>query len=383
MSLVGELVPLLDQVETAGAGLDEDLLVDLVSLEGQLEWCNSAQIGVLGFHGRPVRGIDLGAVYEESTARALRRLLSSFSGNYETATSLEAGLIAMGGRTIRTVARARFVEIEGHSYLRLTKTELGQVAAQYKELETEANMLRNILQTSTQAHWAIEFLDPVDVTQPVDEVIRQVFENQSVWRMCNDAMARLYDLPDSLNFNDQDVRLYWPRSEANELFVRDIVASGYAINDATSIDRAYDGTLRYISNDVRAEITDGLLLRLWGNCRDITAESLLRHQSSAAENATALVHRVNEPSVLIDNEGRVAASNKSFDALAKTAKSLVDRLTKALAAQSRSSSCVSLEIPEIDGETRRFDVFLQTGVAPDQWAIGTFVPVRNRTRKMG
>lgn len=383
MSLVGELVPLLDQVGNVGAGLDADLLVDLVSLEGQLEWCNGAQIDLLGFHGRPVKGIDLGAVYEEGTARALRRLLSSFSGNHETATSLEAGLIAMGGRTIRTIARARFVQLEGQSFLRLTKTELGQVAAQYRELETEAGMLRNILQTSTQAHWAIEFLDPVDVTQPVDEIIRQVFENQSVWRMCNDAMAKLYDLPDSLNFNDQDVRLYWPRSEANETFVRDIIASGYAINDATSLDRAHDGTPRYISNDVRAEITDGLLLRLWGNCRDITAESLLQRQPSATESATALVSRLNEPSVLIDKEGRVAASNKSFDALAETCEGLVERLTEAFTAEGTSLSCLTLEMRTADGKSRRFDIFLQTGLAPEHWAIATLVPFGNHTRKMG
>lgn len=383
MSLVGELVPLLDQVGNVGAGLDEDLLVDLVSLEGQLEWCNGAQIELLGFHGRPVKGIDLAAVYEEGTARALRRLLSSFSGNYDTATTLEAGLIALGGRTVRTIARARFVQLEGQTFLRLTKTELGQVAAQYKELETEAEMLRNILQASTQAHWAIEFLDPVDVTQPVDEIIRQVFENQSVWRMCNDAMAKLYDLPDSLNFNDQDVRLYWPRSEANELFVRDIVSSGYAIDDATSVDRAHDGTLRYISNDVRAEITDGLLLRLWGNCRDITAESHLQHQPSAVERATTFVNVLNEPSVLIDNEGRVVASNKAFDLLASTCTGLVDRLTEIFAAEGKSQSCLKLETPALNGKPRKFDVFLQTGLAPDHWAIGTFVFAGNRTRKMG
>ncbi|MCG5481887.1 hypothetical protein [Sinorhizobium alkalisoli] len=109
----------------------------------------------------------------------------------------------------------------------------------------------------------------------------------------------------------------------------------------------------------------------------------MQHQPSAAASATALVGRLNEPSVLIDNESRVAASNKSFDALAGTAKDLVDRLTKALAAKDRSSSCLTLEVPEVNGKSRRFDVFLQTGLAPDQWAIGTFVPVRNRTRKMG
>ncbi len=69
----------------------------------------------------------------------------------------------------------------------------------------ELEALRGILEASRDACWCIEYDGPVDLTVPEQETQRQLFENVSYWRLCNDAMAKLYKLPAGLDFNEQSV----------------------------------------------------------------------------------------------------------------------------------------------------------------------------------
>ena len=67
-------------------------------------------------------------------------------------------------------------------------------------------------------------------------------------------------MPD-VDFNQQPVRLYWPRSPANEAFVRRLIEAGFSVDCALSVDRRHDGSPAYVENDVRATIINGQLLQ--------------------------------------------------------------------------------------------------------------------------
>ena len=54
-------------------------------------------------------------------------------------------------------------------------------------LRLENEVLRSFVETSRDALFCIEFLEPVDLAAPEPEIIRQVFENECVWRLCNTA----------------------------------------------------------------------------------------------------------------------------------------------------------------------------------------------------
>src|SRR5439155_4366405 len=116
----------------------------------------------------------------------------------------------------------------------------------------------------------IEYTEPVDVTQPEAEIVRQVFENDCHWSMCNRAMAHLYNLPDDLDFNRQPVSTYFRRSPENEAFVRQLIAENFQVDAAPAIDVRHDGTLAHVENSVRAHIESGLMVRMWGTVRDMT-----------------------------------------------------------------------------------------------------------------
>jgi PAS domain-containing protein len=141
-------------------------------------------------------------------------------------------------------------------------------------LRQENTMLRSFMDTSRDALFCIEFTEPIDLTTPESEVIRQVFENECVWRKCNPAMARLYKLPEGLDFNTQNVHFVFSRNPENEEFVRTLIKADFHIDGVLSLDQDYDGREVFMENDVRAQIEDGMLLRMFGAVRSISQQNI-------------------------------------------------------------------------------------------------------------
>ena len=176
------------------------------------------------------------------------------------------------------------------------------------------DLLRGLVQTSTEAMWCIEYTEPVDLTVEYQEIIRQVFENDCHWMMCNDAMARLYDLPEGMDFNRQQVSLYFRRNPENEAFVRQIIESNFCIDNALSIDSRHDGTTIYVENTVRADTEGGLLRRLWGTVRDVTgykqAYNVLRQQ---IRDVRSILSAIPDVVLVIDRNLILVGVNPAFE----------------------------------------------------------------------
>ena len=179
--------------------------------------------------------------------------------------------------------------------------------------ERDLEVLRGILDASRDACWSIEYEEPVDLDAPEPEVLRQFFENVSYWRLCNEAMARLYKLPADLDFNEQSVRFYFPRSPANEEFVRQLMAAGFNLDNAPSVDVRHDGTVMHAENDVRADIRDGRLHRMWGLVRDVSAfkrtEQALARQ---IDDMVDVLSTVPDPILVVGTDGVLEAANPAL-----------------------------------------------------------------------
>lgn len=185
-----------------------------------------------------------------------------------------------------------------------------------EELVVSQEVLRGFVQASSEAMWCIEFSEPVDITQGDLEIVRQVFENDCHWLLCNDAMARLYHLPEGLDMNLQPVSLYFPRSPENEAFILQIIGSGFAVDNAPSIDFRHDGSARYMENNVRCSIVDGQLVRIWGTVRDVTnfrqMQNRLVREAEAVRN---ILSALPDAILVIDRNRRLVAVNASFETL--------------------------------------------------------------------
>lgn len=239
-------------------------LVDVIGADGRVAWSNEAEAATLGFTDGALEGLGLDALYAPAAADWIRAALTH--PHQAVAPAAELVMLRRDGGRLRTLGRVLAPPAADGS-ITLVKTPLGALAARLERLEAENRLLRQIADTGNEAHWCIEFAEPIDISLSEDEVVFRVFTHPSYWRLCNQAMSRLYGLPHHVDLSEQSVRLYWPRSAPNEAFVRQIIASGYCIDGAVSVDHRHDGTLLTVENDVRADIEQGCLVRLWGNCR--------------------------------------------------------------------------------------------------------------------
>lgn len=284
------------------------ILVDVIGQDGRFAWVNPAQCAALGYGPEALVGMPAEAVYDDRSAEMLRRLLDDPPAD-GIVDAMELVLVRRAGRLLRTLATGRVRPAGRGMELQLSKIDLGPVGRRLEKLETDNRVLREIVNDATEAHWCIEFTEPVDITQPTEAVVAQVFENQSYWRMCNRAMAALYELPDNLDFNEQNVRLYWPRSPANESFVRQFAEAGFDIKGAISVDRRHDGINFVIENDMRGEIRDGFLRRIWGNCRHVVEDGSAERRLQALRQ---VFDAVPDAVSVIDADGRVTWTNAAF-----------------------------------------------------------------------
>lgn len=204
----------------------------------------------------------------------------------------------------------------GPPLLRFTACHDPRCGAWLEEMMLAEEVLRGFVQASSEAMWCIEFSEPVDLTLAEREIVRQVFENECHWRLCNAAMARLYDLPDGLDLNLQPVSLYFPKNAENEAFVRQIIASNYSVDEALSIDLRHDGSARYMENNVRCSIANGQLLRMWGTVRDVTDERRRRNRlAREAQAVRNILAAIPDAILVIDKSRTLVAVNPSFESL--------------------------------------------------------------------
>ncbi len=185
-----------------------------------------------------------------------------------------------------------------------------------EELIYSEEIHKSFVQAASEAMWCIDFSEPVDLRCGVHEIVRQVFENECRWLMCNEAMARLYDLPEGMDLNDQPVSLYFPRNQENEAFVMEIIKSNYHVENALSIDTDYDGSIMYMENTVHCKILDGFLLRMWGTTRDVTGYRQSRNRlAREASDVRSILDAIPDAILVIDSDRRLLAVNAAFQRL--------------------------------------------------------------------
>jgi PAS domain S-box-containing protein len=202
----------------------------------------------------------------------------------------------------------------GRARLQSASADRNEEQRRIASLEEALDVADGCIEASPVAMWCIEYTEPVDLNAAEQEIVRQVFENDCHWRMCNQAMARLYNLPDGLDFNRQRVSSYFPRSAENEAFIRQAIDAHFHIDAAPAVDVRHDGTLMHVENSVRCRIEDGKLVRMWGTVRDIT-ETRLAHDRlvQREQEVIAILSALPDAVLVVDQSGIAVAINPAFE----------------------------------------------------------------------
>ncbi|ANH05535.1 PAS domain-containing protein [Shinella sp. HZN7] len=298
------------------------LLIDWIDAEGRVCLVNDHEARELGIDRRDLPGLSLERIYSSSSAQLLRAIAA---GEHVPAASFPVWLSTPHYEEVPMVASAVPDLPRG---LAIVKQPLSSAALGIgEELLERVEILSQMIGAATEACWCIEFLEPVDTALAEDEIVERIFSNQSCWRACNEAMARLYRVPEGLDFNVQPVSRYFPATEINRQMVRDLVRSNYRLDHAAAVDRRHDGSEMLVENDFRAAIKDGFLVRLWGTTRDIGAHKRREQQlADRADTMQDILSAAPDPILVISEDGLLLAANPAAeDVWGRTAEQILGR----------------------------------------------------------
>ncbi|MDH6233877.1 PAS domain S-box-containing protein [Mesorhizobium soli] len=285
------------------------LLVDRIDTEGRIVALNSIELKELKLDPDKAVGQPLETLYDGDSAHRIRVLLR----NGEATPA--AFPVWMSSPTRDETPMIAVAVADGDGGLALVKLPLGAAALGIgDELIERVEILSQMIGAATEACWCIEFLEPVDVSLAEDEIVERIFANQSRWRACNAAMARLYDVPEDLDFNTQPVSQYFPATHVNKAMIRDLVRAGYRLDHAAAVDQRHDGSEMLVENDFRAAIRDGFLIRLWGTTRDIGPHR--RREQQLSERASSMLDILSaapDPIIVLSEEGLLLAANPAAE----------------------------------------------------------------------
>jgi PAS domain-containing protein len=289
------------------------VMFDLVSADGTLVYANAWQERSLGFPVGTLAGKRFDLIYPREARDVLLRL---FDDGADAVAENRRLVVRRQDRLVLDVNAS----INGYrdpvhgQCLRVVKFPLDETLQRLRRLEQENEVLGSIVTTARDATYCVEFLEPVDLTAPEHEVVRQVFANKCVWRYCNEAMSRLYRLPLGDDLNRHDVREVFMRNPENEAFVRQLLANGFQVDGALSRDHRYDGVDVMIENDVRARIEDGYLIQFWGVVRDLAErQKRERELEMRASAALDLLGAIPNPLLVVDVNGRIEGGNAAIE----------------------------------------------------------------------
>jgi PAS domain S-box-containing protein len=292
------------------------IMLDVLTPDGRILYANATQERILGHEAGALNGTQQEKLYPKTTRALLQHYFAEAARG--RAVGAELVRIKMRGRDRRILDLAANIEVvadpQHGAVMRLAKIRLDPLLERLERTERENEVLSSIISAARDATYCIEFVEPVDLTAPEHEVIRQVFENRCFWRYCNDGMARLYRLPPGEDLNQRNVREVFPRNPDNEAFVRQLIEQGWHVDGAASRDHRYDGLDMYVENDVRAHIQDGKLLRFWGTVRDTSSRRLKERQLiNEASQALDLLGAIPDPILVVNEGGRIEGANPAAE----------------------------------------------------------------------
>ena len=282
--------------------------------DGSISYINEAAAAVLG---QP-RGSLVGATLWDFADRSSQTRLAEWftqTSRYSEPLVRRLRFRHSNGTTVAVLAAVTLVaNANGATTLHFRGLDDGERSRYIDELENNIDILTGIVDASTEAIWCTEYTEPINLRRNTQEIMRQVFDNKSHWRICNGAMARLYNLPENLDISRQPPSTYFRRNPESEAFVRQLIDAKFEIDSAPSLEYTHDGKVLYVENTVRCRIESDEIHRMWGTVRDITEFRTTQNILAEREReVAAILNALPDAILVVDMSRRAVAVNLAFE----------------------------------------------------------------------
>ncbi|HLK99410.1 MAG TPA: ATP-binding protein [Myxococcaceae bacterium] len=160
------------------------------------------------------------------------------------------------------------------------RKEAEALAAQLKLSEER---YRTFVRQSSEGIFRIETTKPVSTTLTEDEQVDGML-SQGYVAECNDAMARMYGLPEASYLVGARMEQFLVREDPRNIaYMRTFIRNGYRVENSVSHEVDQDGNPKVIINNLIGVVTEGELVAAWGVQRDITAQRQAEEARERAE----------------------------------------------------------------------------------------------------
>ena len=156
-----------------------------------------------------------------------------------------------------------------------------QARARVVEGETR---YRSFVEQSSEAIWRFEMDEPVDMSLNRAQILELAWQNGFLAE-CNDALARIYGFERAQDM--VGMRLWQLMDREDERardFLMGLINEDFRVSDAESVETDRDGQQHVLLSNLTGIVENGLLVRVWGTQRDVTAEREAEHELKESEN---------------------------------------------------------------------------------------------------
>ncbi|MBO9199508.1 MULTISPECIES: PAS domain-containing sensor histidine kinase [Niastella] len=168
-----------------------------------------------------------------------------------------------------------------------TESLSAQLEAARRELKEVTERYKVIVQQSSEIIWRCELQTPVNINDPLEKQLEQLFEG--CLAECNDQMAHFYGFENVSDVIGKKVSVFFdPNEPVTYQVATEFIQQDYKIYRRLSMHFDHQGNKRYFLNNLVGVVENERLLRIWTTQNEITqlrmAEKANRYQATVLEN---------------------------------------------------------------------------------------------------
>lgn len=246
-------------------------IIAVVAADGTVDYASTSIQRILGYDPEAWQGKKTSSlVYADDTTKVEQFLTQALAApNRDVSTELRLQHMNSEIRDFELVARNLLAD-PAVAGIVITYRDITDRKRKDDALRKSEERYRTFVAQSSEAIWRFELETPIAIATPEDRQI-QHFYQYGYLAECNDVMAQMYGFACAADIVGLRLADFLPAAEpANVEYLLNFIRSGYRLVDAETLELDKYGNFKYFLNNLVGIIDDGLLLRAWGNQRDIS-----------------------------------------------------------------------------------------------------------------